>query len=346
VSDDDLDFMPAPPSGGDAAAKPATSRGAGTRKPAEPAGVETAPAVRLAAGGGPAGTTSGDAIPGARADLPTWNRSRRKRKANVNAEREDDAFQRGVRQASRQVIDTPKLALGTIVIVIAVIAGGVALHKRHLTQDAEASRVLQTATAAIVRGQVVPPEEQERLGDTIKQYRIPVFSTEEERDAAIAEAVAAAKVAGRDEVEQDAMLVAAAQAMRAGDFDTALTEYDAFLEASKRHHPLRFLALEGKGNAHEAKGEYDAALAAFEQLAPNPTDYYRSMALYHQGRVLEALSRTDEAVAMYQQFFTEFKDEEVATPMVRARLEQLDPEFAAGLAAPPPSPFIGSGLEP
>jgi hypothetical protein len=31
--------------------------------------------------------------------------------------------------------------------------------------------------------------------------------------------------------------------------------------------------------------------------------------------------------------------------MVRARLEQLDPEFAAGLAAPPASPF-GSGFGP
>jgi predicted negative regulator of RcsB-dependent stress response len=323
VSDDDLDFMPAPPQGGPAA-KPA---GSGRER-----GEQQSPA--------------GDAIPGARAELPTWNRSRRKRKANVNAEREDDAFQRGVRQASRQVIDAPKLALGSIVIAICVIAGGVLLHKRSVTADAEASRVLQTATAAIVRGQVVPVEEQERIGDAIKQYRIPIYATEEERDAAIAEAVAAAKIAGRDEVEQDAMLVAAAQAMQVGDFDTALAEYEAFLDASKRGHPLRFLALEGKGNALEAKGEYDAALAVFQELAPNPADYYRSMALYHQGRVLEALSRTEEALAIYQQFFTEFKDEEVATPMVRARIEVLDPEFAAGLAPPPPSPFQGAGIGP
>jgi predicted negative regulator of RcsB-dependent stress response len=350
VSDDDLDFMPAPPGGGKPAAKKApitratdpvgaAGPGAGAAGPAgaEPAGTEAL--VR-------AGGASGDALPGARAELPTWNRSRRKRKANANAEREDDVFQRGVRQASRQVIDTPKLALGTIVILIAVIAGGVALHKRNVSADAEASRVLQAATAAIVRGQVVPPEEQERLGDSIKQYRIPIYSTEEEREAAIVEAVTAAKSAGRSDVERDALLVAAAQAMHAGDFDTAVTEYDAFLDDSKKSHPLRFLALEGKGNALEAKGEYDAALAVFDEIAPNPSDYYRSMALYHRGRVLESLSRTDEALAIYQQFFTEFKTEEVASAMVRARIEELDPEFAAGLAAPPALPFDGSGIGP
>nr|WP_255216599.1 tetratricopeptide repeat protein [Pseudenhygromyxa sp. WMMC2535] len=64
------------------------------------------------------------------------------------------------------------------------------------------------------------------------------------------------------------------------------------------------------------------------------------MALYHQGRVLEALEREDEAIAIYQQFFSEFPDKEtMATPMVRARIEELDPEFAARLSAPP------SGLE-
>lgn len=352
MSDDDLDFMPAAPGGGDAAkpagtaAKPAAAARAGKPETATP--TSTAVAIRSAeptSGPGLGGPVDGGEVPGARADLPTWNRSRRKRKATEKAEREDDAFQRGVRQASRQVIDTPKLALGTIVILIAVIAGGVVLHKRHVASDAEASRVLQTATAAIVRGQVVPVEEQERLGDTIKQYRIPIYATEEERDAAIAEAVTAAKAAGRDEVEQDALLVAAAQAMKVGDFDAALAEYDAFLDASKRDHPLRFLALEGKGNALEAKGEYDAALAVFEELAPNPSDYYRSMALYHRGRVLESLERSEEALALYQQFFTEFKTEEVATPMVRARVEVLDPAFAAGLAAPPASPF-GSGFGP
>ncbi|PRP90796.1 hypothetical protein ENSA5_61160 [Enhygromyxa salina] len=306
---DDLDFMPAAPEGKD-----------------EPASTG-------------AGKGEGDRAPGERAELPTWNRSRRKRKANVKAEKEDDAFQRGVRKASRQVIDTPKLVIGAIVITVAMIAGGVALTNRSHASDAEAARTLQDATAAIVRGQVVPPEEQERLGDSIKLYRIPVFTTEDERDTKITEQVAAAKSAGRKKVEQDALLVAAAQAMQAGDFDAALAEYETFLADVPEDHPMRFAALEGKGNALEAKGELDAALASFQEIAPHTSDYYRAMALYHQGRVLEALERSDEALAIYQQYFEEFPREEMATPMVRDRVEALDPDFAARLAAPPPSPF-------
>lgn len=328
MSDDDLDFMPVAPGGENQPAegepKPPASKTASktTSSPSKPK---------------PPG--EGDRVPGERAELPTWNRSRRKRKVNAKAEFEDDAFQRGVRKARRRVIDTPKLALGIIVILLVGIAGGVALHNRNVAEDAEASRKLQAATAAIVHGQVVPLEEQERLGESLATYRIPIFSTQDEQQAAITEAMAAAKSTGRKRVDQDAALVAAAQAMRVGDFDTALAEYQVFLDGTGPSHPLRFLALEGKGNALEGKGDYEGALAVFEQLAPHPTDYNRSMALYHQGRALESLGRSDEALAIYQQFFEEFPNEQVATPMVRTRVEALDPDFAARLAAPPPSPF-------
>lgn len=314
---DDLDFMPATP---------------GKDEPVNPDVADPAAPKGDANG---SGDPNPDRAPGERAELPTWNRSRRKRKANVKADKEDDAFQRGVRKASRQVIDTPKLVIGGIVIALLVIGGGVVLANRNVAGDAEAARTLQVATAAIVRGQVVPPEEQERIGDAIKQYRLPIFSTEEERAEAIATAMAQAKSSGRKKVEQDATLVAAAQAVQAGDFDAALADYELFLADTNSDHPLRFLALEGKGNALEAKGELEAALASFQAIAPYPSDYYRPMALYHQGRVLEALERSDEALAIYKQYLDEFPREELATPLVRERLEALDPEFAALLSAPP-----------
>ncbi|MCA9687098.1 MAG: tetratricopeptide repeat protein, partial [Myxococcales bacterium] len=129
-----------------------------------------------------------------------------------------------------------------------------------------------------------------------------------------------------------------------GDFEAAVTGYDAFLGKVDDDHPLRFLALEGKGVALEALGRLDDALAVFESIAPSEADFYRHMSLYHRGRVLEALERKDEAIAVYQQFFTEFPGKEnMATPMVRDRIEELDPEFAARLSAPP-SMFDGMGM--
>ncbi|HVI00504.1 MAG TPA: hypothetical protein VM869_17425 [Enhygromyxa sp.] len=329
---DDLDFLPAAPN----QRKPAESDAASKPKAA------IGPSAGSSAGpSGPAPEPGEDAPPGARAELPTWNRSRRKRKANVKAEAQDDAFQRGVRQASRQVIDAPKLVLGAIVILVIGIAGGVALHNRNVKANAEAARTLQTATAAIVRGQVVPAEQQAELGEAMRFYRLPIFATEEERKAAIDDALTAARATGREGVEQNATLVAAALAMRNGDFDAALTEYDAFLADADDDHPLRFLALEGKGHALEAKSDYEAALEVFASIAPHPSDFYRPMALYHQGRMLEALERKDEAMAIYEQYFEEFPPsrEEMATPMVRERVEKLDPDFAARLSAPPVSPI-------
>lgn len=336
---DDLDFMPAAPAG----ASPDQPKDAPAAKPAAKPAASTALVVTADAAGSGAGSDHDgeDRAPGERADLPTWNRSRRKRKANVEAQKQDDAFQRGVRKAGRQVVDTPKLVIGAIVITVAVIAGGVALHSRNLAASAEATRALQEATATFVRGEVVPLEKQEEFGEMIRFFRGPLFATQEEREAKLAEALAAAAATGRPKVEQNALLVAAAKSMYAGDFDAAIATYDQFLADASDDHHLRFLALEGKGNALEAKGELEAALELFRALAPHPISFYRHMALYHQGRVLEGLERKDEALAIYQQYFEEFPPsrEEMATPMVRARLEALDPEFAARLQAPPPSPF-------
>jgi len=346
---DDLDFMPAAPAG----ASPDKRDDVGDAKAkSTPKSTAVSTALVATADAGPStGSTLGpssdrdsdDRAPGERADLPTWNRSRRKRKVNVEAIKQDDAFQRGVRQASRVAIDAPKLVIGAIVITVAVIAGGVAIHSRTIGANAEATRTLQSATAAFVRGDVVPPEQQEQIGEMIRFYRGPLFATEEEREAAIAEGLAAAKASGRAQVERNATLVSAAKAMHAGDFDAALLAYDQFLDSASDDHHLRFLALEGKGNALEAKGELDAALEVFRAIAPRPLDYYRHMALYHQGRVLEGLDRADEALALYEQFYEEFPPsrEEMASSLVRERAEALDPDFASRFQARPPAPFPG-----
>lgn len=319
---DDLDFMPADSAGDDDSEAPKEASKAKSKSRDKSRDKSDKPEL---------------GAPGERAELPTWNRSRRKRKANAKAEAADDGFQRGVRKAGQQFLDTPKLVIGGLAILTVAIAAGVMIDKRGKAADAEATRSLKAATAAVVRSAVIPPEEQQEESSP----RFPVYPSEEARDEAVAAAIAKAKGSGRDGVVADALLVEAAYAMRRGNFDAAKSGYDAFLSEADDDHPLRYVAVEGKGLALEAGGDLDGALAAFESLADQPTDLHRPMALYHQGRVLEALERTDDAIAVYQQFFAEFPPSKstMATPLVRDRIEELDPEFSARLAAPARSPL-------
>ena len=97
--------------------------------------------------------------------------------------------------------------------------------------------------------------------------------------------------------------------------------------------------MEGRGVALENLGELDAALVAYEELAGRKGSFYRDMALWHQGRVLEALDRREDAIAVYRTYVTEFPAEvsSIAREEVRERLEQLDPE-ALKAPAPPAAP--------
>ena len=132
-----------------------------------------------------------------------------------------------------------------------------------------------------------------------------------------------------------AVLLRAAASLRAGDHGAAKESYARFIEAAGKDHPLRFIGVEGKGVALENLGELDAALATYEELAGRKGSFYRDVALWHQGRVLEALDRRDDAVAIYRTYVTEFPAEvsSLAREQVRERLEQLDPD-----ALKPPTP--------
>lgn len=334
---DDLDFMPAEPERPGTKPKPEPK----PERAPEPQRAEAKPIAtpELAESSADRASESvaRDREADQRAELPTWNRARRKRQANVRTAEQEDAFQRGVRKAGRQAIDFPKLVIGAIIIVVAAIAGSVVLGQRAGTADAEASRVLTTATTMIVRGQVVPAEDQVRLAAEIAKARFPVHATEEERQLAITAAIDEAMAVDRDDVALDARLIAAAHQVRIGQFAAAIEHYDSFLAEADDDHPLRFLAIEGKGIAQEAEQDYEGALATFQQLAPRSSDFYRDTALYHQGRVLEALDRKDEALGVYETFFAEFPPSKpvMSTPMVRERAEALDPEFAVRFAAEP-----------
>jgi tetratricopeptide (TPR) repeat protein len=286
-------------------------------------------------GDGAGGDTQADPDKGERMELPSWNRSRSKRKANVKKEEQEDAFQRGVKKAGTQALSQPRNIIIGLVVLVGAIGLGVWLQGSNKAASAQATRELAAAVAAEHRGRVLEnlaqldPEQVEDPPD-------PLFESKESRDQAVLSALEDLESEGGDAVIL-AKLVRGARALRSGDYETATSEYNGFLAEAPADHPLHFLGVEGRGLALEGSGDLEGALAEFEKLAPNAGDFYRDQALYSRGRVLEGLGRPDEAVELYKQFFQEFPPDEagMSAEKVRARLQELAPDALTDLAEAP-----------
>ena len=273
--------------------------------------------------------------PGSRAPLPSWNRGRTKKRGSA-PEDEEDAFQRGMRQGSSAARKQWQLvAIGGTVAIGALLAGMYGM-KQSTAGKAETTRKLAQAAAVGARGIVVA--EDQLPEDLSKNTPDPIFTSEEARTEALTTYLAELGDAEAKAPELTALLRAAAS-LRAGDNEAARQNYEAFLAASDSDHPLRFIGVEGRGVALENLGELDAALAVYEELGGRKGSFYRAMALWHQGRVLEALERREDAIAVYRTYVTEYPAEvsSIAREEVRERLEQLDPE-ALKAPAPPAAP--------
>lgn len=274
---------------------------------------------------------------GERMELPTWNRTRTKRtKRGPGAE--DDAFQATVRKSGRSAINNTRLTLGIGLLVVVVIAVSVYVYDRQRSKRAEATRVLASAVAFEARAKVGEPDQ---LPDgSVRNPPFPLLKEEAQRAERVnktlgelsdSEGGSAADIAGD--------LVRAAQKMKFGNHAEAVDLYRRFLERAPEQHPLAFLAREGLGFALEASGDLEGALREYKLLGPEKGGFYRDAALYHQGRVLEALGRQDEALEIYRKYNTEYPQTEMsmAQQEVRARLEALDPAALTNPAAEPPA---------
>lgn len=92
-----------------------------------------------------------------------------------------------------------------------------------------------------------------------------------------------------------ALLYEADLAARVDDHAAAAALYADYLERSPKNDPLRWIALEGAGYAHEALESWEDALGYFEQLEAIP--YYQQWALKHQARIHEAMGDDTQAIA-------------------------------------------------
>lgn len=273
--------------------------------------------------------------PGSRAPLPSWNRGRTKKRGSA-PEDEEDAFQRGMRQGSSAARKQWQLVAIGGVAAIGILLASMYVMKQSTAGKAETTRKLAQAAAVGARGIVVP--EDQLPEDLLTTPPDPIFTSEDARAEALTTYLAELGDAEAKAPELTALLRAAAS-LRAGEHQAARDSYEVFLAASDADHPLRFIGVEGRGVALENLGELDAALVAYEELAGRKGSFYRDMALWHQGRVLEALDRREDAIAVYRTYVTEFPAEvsSIAREEVRERLEQLDPE-ALKAPAPPAAP--------
>lgn len=270
-------------------------------------------------------------------ELPTWNRSRTKRRGGEGPQ--DDAFVTGVKEVGRGAARRGPLIIGAALLVIGVIVTIVVVSTTRQKDAAEATRVL--ASAARYQSDQAEVGDPELLYGANKGKPVaPVVKDEAERTAAItkqldeldaAAAGSAPALAGK--------LVRAAGQLRDGKAAEAEALYRDFIAEAGAGHPLIFSAREGLAFAREAQGDLAGAVAELDALAGEKGVFYRDMALYQKGRILERQGKTEDALAVYRQYIAEYplQQPSLAQTEVRKRLEELDPKALAG-QAPAESP--------
>lgn len=242
--------------------------------------------------------------------------------------KQPDAFQQRGGELSSWLIARRKTVV-TAVVVTLVACFGLALASYVSSRsEAAASKKLGGALAVLER-----PVEATPTG-TPEPGKEP-FKTEKEKEAA------AAKVLADFRSENPGSRAAAVAALalgqtrlREGKADEALTLYDEYLKAATVDDPLRAAALEGRGYALEAKGDFDGAIGAFGRLAEeNKTDFMKGMGLYHRGRMLSLKGQKEEAAKA----FAEIPGTAPGTAAARLALERLTALAAEGVKTPPPA---------
>lgn len=267
-------------------------------------------------------------------ELPSWNRSRTKRRA-ADAGPQDDAFQGAIKQAGRSAARRGPLAIVAGLLIAAAVAGVVVYRAKSQTSSAQATRLLAAAAAMESRGQI--GDVQTLFGGPVESPPFPIAADEAARKAAIDQSLAdlQANAAGSGPATAGALL-AGAERMRAGDFAGAEAAYRDFLAADV-DSSLAFLAREGLALAREGQGDIDGALTELRALAGSKGAFYREMALYHQARLLAGADRKDEAVVVLKTYAEEYPlaEPSLAREQIRGLAEVVDPTILVGTDTPP-----------
>jgi tetratricopeptide (TPR) repeat protein len=91
--------------------------------------------------------------------------------------------------------------------------------------------------------------------------------------------------------------------LRLGEFDEAISAYDAFLKKKAGKEKLyQLFALEGLGYGHEGKKDYEKAVKAYQEIIKLGEKYHWAGVHLNMARCYEKLGKTDEALENYRTF--------------------------------------------
>lgn len=253
--------------------------------------------------------------------------------------KEPDSFQKlGVEAQSFFVTHQSKV-IGAVVGLVVI--GFVAAIVHLVRQKSSGSSMREFGKAFEVVSRGVDPS------GAAPAPNVPApFKTEEERDAAVVDSLNAYLATHSDASSTYAARLAVASAsFRLGRAEPALAAYDQAAKDFPKADPVRAVAFEGRGYAHEAKNDLDLAFNAFGEMAKaNDGDMLKGMGLYHQGRIRLAQNQKDEAAKL----FTEVTTAAAGTTAARFSEERLAQLAAQGVALPPkaaPAPGADEGTK-
>jgi hypothetical protein len=200
--------------------------------------------------------------------------------------KEPDKFQTVAGQAAGWVAGHKKQVYAALVVLAVGVAVVIAGSAWQTHREEKAGAALSEAAGAI-GGQVSSVPLPGQPG--------PFFATEVARQEAIAQATEKVrKDYPSSDAANTAALIAASARLRLGQWDAAVSGYQAFLAGTRKDDAMRSDALEGIALAEEGSGRLDAAVLAYERMAKevpaeaDRADLGRSRVLARSGKVEEA----------------------------------------------------------
>lgn len=201
-----------------------------------------------------------------------------------------DAFQEQGRLFLDQVAAHPYFVIGSVIIVIAVVALSILLSG-WLHDRREAKAALFVEAASLWEESALRAVDVEKTKSAVEKF-----------------GAAAEKNAGSF-IGDVALFYKAKGHYRLKEFDAALSLFKKLQTESRIPEDLRFGAYEGEAYCHLDRGDHAAAAAVWERYLALPgVTLYRDFALFYAGRTYELLNDLVKAKGYYSKLKTEFPE--------------------------------------